>query len=156
EQAGEALRQELTALRDDWAESRRKEIENLRDARARCAAVRRHYGKLWRTCQKEKASLAREQRALATKMLALERWRQHVLPRTDNSPAAEKQLERLARREQVLRAAAEAELSKQEKALGTESTRLEQHANRLDQTEAALTAREEELARRVADFEQRQ
>lgn len=152
EEAAEASRLEVEQLRETCAESRRRELEQARRARARCGALRRHYGKLWRECQKQRAVLARAERSLATRVLAFERWREELLPRAEDAPSAEKRLDRLTRREESLRAETERKLASQEKALHAESCRLEQRARRLDQEQAALIAREEELAQQVSAF----
>src|SRR5581483_5619006 len=89
EEEADALRHQVEGLREKWTESRRQELESLKHTRARCAALRRHYGRLWRECQKRKAALAREQRGLATRLLAFERWRQELLPRAENAPIAD-------------------------------------------------------------------
>lgn len=156
EEAVEACQEEVAKLRDRWIACRREEVEQLHAARAKCVSMRRHYAKLWRACQKEKAALTRDQRTLATKILALEHWRQEVLPRTNDAPDAEKRLAMLIQREEKLRAGTEEELAEKAKGLASEGARLDQRAGQLEKLEKGLTSREEELARQLAEFDVRQ
>jgi hypothetical protein len=153
EERTESVRQQLEELRAEWTERRRQELEPLHESRRQYVALRQRYARLWRHVQRQRAILARDQRALTTKMLALEQWQLEFLPQTDDPPAAERRLERLERKERAQRQEAEEELARQEKALRRECARLEERAQRLDAEEAALTERDDEMCRRLEDFE---
>ncbi len=156
EEIAAGLQERLATLKQKWAARRRKELENLKAVRARCAEARRHYVALWRQCLERRAAVARQQRELAVRMLAMEKWRLEVLARAANAPAAEKRLDKLCRKEEALRAEAERELQHRLESLSAEATRLDDLARCLDQDEAGLEAHQDELARRQAELETQQ
>jgi exonuclease SbcC len=156
EETAAAWVRRLEALRRRWILRRRQEVDALRTARRRCEEVRLQYETLWQDCQQRQAQLAQCQRALAGQTIALERFRQECLTRSSNSPAAEKRLERLRRRNLARIEADERQLAEERSALLAETARLEERAALLRQEEEEFLARQEEWMRQVADWEQRQ
>ncbi len=156
EQTATALVQQLEAVRRRRQEVRRGEIEELRQARAGCETVRQEYLVLIRRFQEQQAELAHEQRELAARRVAVERFRQELLNRAPNSPAAEKRLEKLRRRSSTRLAAVERKVTAQRQTLLAESRRLEERTRQLQQREEELTGLQEQLTRHQAEWEREQ
>jgi chromosome segregation ATPase len=102
------------------------------------------------------AVLAKEQRTLAERALALEQYRQQCISRSANPKTAEKRLERLRRRWASVAASTERKLAAERKALETQSARLEAHARQLQDNADDLATQEADLSARQAAWEERQ
>src|SRR5947209_6374549 len=100
--------------------------------------------------------LAREQRTLAARAVALERHRVELLSAAANSPAAEKRLEKLTRRSAARIEAGERKVTAQRQTLLAESRRLEERTRQLQQREEELAALQEQLAERRTEGEREQ
>jgi len=156
EQTATALVEQLEAVRRRRQERRRLEVEELRQVRTRCEASRQEYLSLIRRFQERQTDLAREQRTLAARTVALERHRLELLNAAANSPAAEMRLEKLTRRAAARIEAGERKVTAQRQTLLAESRRLEEQARRLQQREDELTALQEQLAQRQTEGEREQ
>jgi hypothetical protein len=146
----------LEEMRQRRARRRGQEIEELRVARAQHEQMRRDYALLWEECQNRRAELIREQRELSAKALAVEQFRMELLGRTDDSPAADKRLERLRRRNLARIQTEERDLRRERIALMGETKRLDRRAARLMEQEEKLVAQHEEWMKQVGDWEDRQ
>jgi chromosome segregation protein len=135
---------------------RGKEAEELTAARARCEDLRRAYVALWKECQQRRKELAREQRDMATRTLALEQLRQEVIGAAPNAASAERRLERLRQRTAVRIEASERDIETARKDLAAESDRLDELAERLQRQQKEFAARQEELVRQQAAWEERE
>jgi chromosome segregation ATPase len=100
--------------------------------------------------------LAKEQRVLAERALALEQYRQQCIARAANPRAAEKRLERLRRRWAALGVSAERRLAQERKSLETQAARLEERARQVQHDLDELTAQEAELSTGQAAWERQQ
>jgi hypothetical protein len=156
EQTAAALVVQLEAVRRRRQARRSQEVEELRQARTQCDTVRQEYTFLLRGMQAKHGELAKEQRSLAARAVALEHYRLELLHGAANSPAAEKRLEKLRRRSAARVEAAERKVTAQRQTLLAEGRRLEERARRLQQREDALTALQEQLSQRQNEGEQEQ
>jgi hypothetical protein len=156
EQTATALVEQLEAVRRRRQERRRLEVEELRQVRTRCEAARQEYLALIRRFQERQTDLAREQRTLAARTVALERHRLELLNAAANSPAADKRLEKLTRRSAARIEAGERKVTAQRQTLLAESRRLEERARQLQQREDELAALQEQLAQRQTEGEREQ
>jgi hypothetical protein len=134
---------------------REGERAELREARARCEEARRQSGALWRECELLRAALARQERTLASKALALERYRQELVHRASDSPGAESRLARLERREKERLDEEGRSVRVERQVLLKEAARLEVHGERLTRKEADLEGWEAELDHRDEQVESR-
>jgi hypothetical protein len=136
-----AQREELCRHRlERWEQ----EIESLRRARAQCEEIRRDYAQLWKEFQERRAGLARQQRELTTRALALENLRQELLTRSTDPAAAARRLERLKRQHAVQLKAEEKTLREERQRVADEAQRLNQLAQQLRRDEAEqLTHRQD-------------
>src|SRR5579883_95121 len=135
EELGENQMKRLEEMRQRRARRRGQEIEELRVARAQHEQMRRDYALLWEECQNRRAELILEQRELSAKALAVEQLRQELLGRTDDSPAADKWLERQRRQNLARIQKEERDLRRERIALMGETKRLDRRAARLMQQE---------------------
>lgn len=126
---------------------RAQEREALAAAREQCDEARRQYAALWRECEELRGQLARQETALAGKALALERYRQELIHRAPDSPAAEARIARLEGRERARLAEEAHELAARRRALLAEAARLDELADALRERDDELDGRERELAR---------
>jgi pSer/pThr/pTyr-binding forkhead associated (FHA) protein len=156
EETAAALIEQLEAVRRRRHERRRKEIEDLRQLRSQCEAVRQEYLALLHQFQQRQQDLANEQRALTARIGATEQYREELVNQSANSPAAEKRLEKLQRRISSRIEAAERKLTGQRHAILAETRRLEERARQLQEREAELTTLQEQLTGRLAQWEQEQ
>ncbi len=156
EELAESQMKRLEEMRQRRAHRRGQEIEELRVARAQHEQMRRDYALLWQECQDRRAELIREQRELSAKALAMEQFRQEVVGRTDDSPAADKRLERLRRRNLARIQREERDLRRERAAIMGETKRLDRRAARLIEQEEKLVAQHEEWMKQVGDWEDRQ
>jgi hypothetical protein len=140
-------------LRQRWVGRRRKEAEEWRACRQQSAEVRQHFLALWKEYRGRRASLAKEQRALAVQTLALERFRQECLGRAANPAKAEKRMERLRRKIADRNAQAERDLTRANQMLTAETARLEKRLQQLQEWEEELASRQEELAAGQTEWE---
>jgi hypothetical protein len=155
EAAAERLRH-VDDLRQRWLARRRKEAEEWRACRQQSAEVRQHFLALWKEYRGRRASLTREQRALAVQALALERFRQEWLGRVPNPVKAEKRIERLARKIADRNREAERHLARASQLLTSETARLEKHLEHVQGWEEELANRQEELSERQTEWESQQ
>jgi pSer/pThr/pTyr-binding forkhead associated (FHA) protein len=155
EEAAAALvaRAEETAQRR--ARRRAEEVEEVRQALARCEELRQDYAALWQECQERRAALAREERGLAAQSMAVEHLRQELLGRAPEPAAASRRLERLRRRQAAAVAAEARSLAEQRQRQGAEAARLEERTRELQHQQAGLMSRQEEWSRRQAEAEDR-
>jgi pSer/pThr/pTyr-binding forkhead associated (FHA) protein len=135
---------------------RGKEAEELTAARIRCEDLRRAYVALWKECQQRRKELAREQRDMAARTLALEQLRQEVVGAAPNAAAAERRLERLRKRTATRIEASECDIEMARKDMAAESDRLDELAERLQGQQKDFAARQEELVRQQAAWEERE
>jgi hypothetical protein len=156
ERTATALIEQLEAVRRRRQERRRQEIEELRQTRRQCEALRQKYLLLIHQVQEQEAEFAKQQRALAAQTAAVERYRIECLNRATNSPAAERRLEKLRRRAQARIEAGEREVTAQRQALAAEAHRMEERARHLQRREDELIALQSNLAQRETELEQRQ
>jgi pSer/pThr/pTyr-binding forkhead associated (FHA) protein len=156
EETAEAQVQRLEEMRQRRTRRRSQEIEELRVARAQHEQMRRDYALLWQECQDRRAALIQEHREFAAKALALEQFRQELLGRAEDTPGADKQLERLRRRNLARIQAEERELKRERAALMAETERLDRRAEQLIDREQTLDAGHEDWMKQVADWEDRQ
>jgi hypothetical protein len=156
EELAESQMKRLEDMRQRRARRRGQEIEELRVARAQHEQMRRDYALLWEECQNRRAELIREQRELSAKTLAVEQFRQELLGRTEDSPAADKRLERLRRRNLARIQTEERDLRRERIALMGETKRLDRRASRLMEQEEKLVAGHEDWMNQLGDWEDRQ
>ncbi|MHB1425028.1 MAG: FHA domain-containing protein [Gemmataceae bacterium] len=156
EERTESQMKRLEEMRQRRARRRGQEIEELGVARAQHEQMRRDYVLLWQECQDRRAELIRQQRELAAKSLAVEQLRQELLGRTDDTPRADKRLERLRRRNLARLQEEERDLKRERAALMGETKRLHCRGARLLRQEEALLDRHEEWMKQVADWEEQQ
>ena len=156
EEVAEAQMQHVEEIRQRRMRRRSQEIEELRVARAQHEQMRRDYALLWQECQDRRAELIREHREFAAKALALEQFRTELLGRADDTPEADKRLERLSRRNLARIQAEERDLKRERAALMAETERLDRRAERLIDREQTLVAGHEDWMKQVADCEDRQ
>jgi hypothetical protein len=156
EETAEALAARLEEAGQRWARRRAEEVEEVRQALGRCEELRQDYAALWQECQERRASMAREQRALAAQALALEHLRQELLGRSPDPAATSRRLEQLSKRQAAGVAAQERALEAERKRLAAESARLEAQVRETRRQQAELASRAEEAARaREADEDAR-
>ena len=146
----------LEALHQRRVRRRGQEFHALRVARERHEQLRRDYLLLWQECQNRRTELIRAQRDQAARMIALEQFRQELLGRVDDTPGADKRLERLRRRNLARIQTEERDLAREREALLAEIKRLDDRARLLDEDDEALAAEWEAWARQVAEAEERQ
>jgi pSer/pThr/pTyr-binding forkhead associated (FHA) protein len=159
-QAREALTQRqwlaMVELRRRWSQRRRHELKRVRADLERCAGFRRQYAMLWEECARRRAELEQKERALAERALALEQYRLEYLGQAPDSAAANKRLGRLRRRWAGVVAAAERGLRRERRALEAEAARFRDQAEEVEQRLAEAAQHEEDVARRLADWEHEQ
>jgi len=142
--------------------ARRRELQRgteaveLTAARTRCDDLRQAYVALWKECQQRRKELAREQRDMAARTVALEQLRQEVVGAAPNAAGAERRLERLRRRTAVRIEASESDIEMARKDRAAESDRLDELAERLQGQQKDFAARQEELVRQQAAWEERE
>lgn len=156
EELAESQMKRLEEMRERRTRRRGQEIEELRVARAQHEQMRRDYALLWQESQNRRAELIREQREISAKALAVEQFRQELLGRTDDSPGADKRLERLRRRNLARIQTEERDLRRERAALMGETKRLDRLAAHLMEKEEKLIAQHEDWMKQVGDWEDRQ
>jgi chromosome segregation ATPase len=132
---------------------RRQELAEVQAARARCDEVRRQYSTLWQDHDRLRGALERQERDLASRALALERYRQEVVDQAPNSARAESRLEKLQRRDAARLEAEARDLLADRARLQQERALLDEQAARMHRMEEDLSARQHELATRVGEHE---
>ncbi len=134
---------------------RGKEAEELAGARAQCEDLRRQYVALWEECQQRRKEVARDQRDLAARTLAVEQLRLEVVGKAPHSARAERRMEQLRRRNAARIEASERRMEAVRKGLAAEGGRLDELAGRLRRREDEFAARREELTREQTAWEER-
>ncbi len=146
----------LIDLRERWGKRRQRQVCHLRAQRTACEELRREAVTLQQEWLRRSALVAKEQRALAERALALEQYRQQCISRAASPKVAEKRLERLRRRWVALAASTERTIAQERKSLESQATRLEDRARQLKQDADELAAQEANQSVRQAAWEQRQ
>jgi hypothetical protein len=144
----------LVEVRRGWQGRRHQQVERLRADLAACEALRREWAGLRAECLRRRARLEQVDRSLAERALALEQYRQECIGQAANPRAAEKRLRRLRRRWEALAAVSEKERERQRRVLEAEAARLDEAQRRLQAQTAEILAREADLARRQAAWEE--
>lgn len=151
--------QRLTALiqlRERWDKRRQRQLCRWRTQRSTCEELGRESEAQRQEWLRRSTLLAKEQRTLAERALALEQYRQRWISRAANPKAAEKRLERFRRRWAALAVSAERALAQERKALENQAARLEARARQVQQDADEVTGLEAELSTRQAAWEQQQ
>ena len=146
----------LIDLRERWGKRRQRQVCHLRAQRTACEELRREAVTLQQEWLRRSALVAKEQRTLAERALALEQYRQQCISRAASPKVAEKRLERLRRRWVALAASTERTIAQERKSLESQATRLEDRARQLKQDADELAAQEANQSVRQAAWEQRQ
>jgi Inner membrane component of T3SS, cytoplasmic domain len=135
---------------------RAKEAEELTAGLSRCEDLRRQYVALWKECQQRRKELARDQRDMAARTLALEQLRQEIVAASPNAAAAERRIKQLRRRETLRIEADQRDIETARQDLAAESERLDELAERLQGQQRDFVARQEELVRQQTAWEERE
>jgi chromosome segregation ATPase len=122
---------------------RRGEAAALHGLLARLDTARQSYHDSWQDCERLRAHLDQQTRALSGQAVALERARQELLGKTTDPARAADRLDRLTRGE-IERLDAEA------RRIDEERRKLASERSRLDDQAAAIARREADLAERAA------
>jgi chromosome segregation ATPase len=154
EQELERRETQMLQLRQRWDDRRRRQVLRLRAQRNDSEETRRQGAASRETWDRERTALAREQRALAERALALEQLWQECLGKSANPTAAEKRLEQLRRQWTALFAGEEKFLARERQWVVSEAARLEARLRQLEQQTDQITAGEADLASRQAAWEQ--
>ena len=91
----------VVELRKQWLSQRQTEVKDYQSAKSASEKAFQEYLALGEERRKQIRALDEERKTLTSKSLTLEQYRQQVLARSSDAPAAERRLERLARRWQV-------------------------------------------------------
>jgi chromosome segregation ATPase len=146
----------LAQLRERWNERRRRQVLRLRSRSTACEELRRECAVLREELLRRTTILGQEQRTLAERALAMERYRQECLGKAANAKVAEKRLEHLRRREATLLASAKRSLAEERRRLETLSARTEERSRLVHTQAQELGSQEADLASRQAAWEQQQ
>jgi hypothetical protein len=144
----------LQALRQRWGERRRLELDEIQTLRSRYQDARGGFINLWQECESRQAALAREQREVSAKKLALERLRQIVVGRAADAAAAERRLAKFEQRDRARIEKQDRTLIRGQKMLQTQIARLDSEWKRLHGDEHKLAASCEVFDRRREEWEQ--
>ncbi len=156
EEAAEFQLRRLRHLTRRGEARRGKEAEALAAAQSRCEEARRQYVVLWKECLQRRKEIAREQRDMAARALALEQMRQEVIAAAPNAAAADRRLKRLRKQAAAQVAADEQAVEAVRQDLAAESERLGVLAVSLREGQKDLAVHQEELARREAEWDERE
>jgi hypothetical protein len=146
----------LARLRELWAIRRRRELETLRDERARCLDLQRQCTEVREKALQRNQKLEQQARALRVRALTLEEYRLHFIATADNSARTERRLVRLRRRWDKRFSAAERKLARDAEAYQIARMALEGQADHLIRLNEDLASREEALQRDRAAWEHEQ
>jgi hypothetical protein len=139
--------EQLEEIHRQRRERRQEEDARLAEDRARTEEARRQYSSLWQECERQRETLARQERELGVRALALERYRHETLQQTPDSARAELQLTKVEKSERS-RHESEAQRIEQQRQL------LIAERQRLDELTSSLRRREDELAEGIRRWEQ--
>jgi hypothetical protein len=156
EEAAESQLRRLRNLAHRRDAQRVKEAEGLAASLSRCEDLRRRYIALWKECQQRRKELAREQCDMAARAIALEQMRREIVAAAPDAAGAERRMKRLRRREILRIEAGEMAIEASRKDLAAESDRLDELAERLQAQQKDFAARQEELVRQQAAWEERE
>lgn len=143
----------LGELRQNWVKRRRTELEKLRGERREIEELRKENSELKRRVLEESMSIADVKRTAAEKALALEQYRQELLHKNPNPPAAERRLERLQRRLITQNAEATRSLARHRAILNAEFAKLDARRAELQARAEQVTAAEVELTEKQTAWE---
>jgi hypothetical protein len=146
EQAAERRLSGVNALRAQWKKRRRRELERLQGALTSAVNLHGEYASLRDECLKRQAALDHKERDLAEQTLALEQFRLECTGQSEDSPAAERQLDRLRRRWASLSAGAERSVTHERQVLQVESSRTDERFRHALQLARAVEIREAKQA----------
>jgi hypothetical protein len=146
EEVARAKAERFENERQQLGERVKAEVSALVQARAKHEQMRSEYVALWKECQETRATLAREQRDMAARALALETMLQESLNRLPDPPAATRRLERLQRRHAAQLQAESKALEKEQKRLAAEARRLDDFAQQIRVVQDEVTQRQEAVA----------
>jgi chromosome segregation ATPase len=147
EQLAERRQQSVAAMRARWNKRRRVELERVQTALTAADGLHKDYAVLRDEYFQRQAALEHKERGLAEQALALEQFRLECTGQSEDSPAAEKHLERLRRRWAGLSAAAERTVARERQAIEAEAGRADDHyqqGQKLAREMAALEAKQAE------------
>jgi hypothetical protein len=136
-----------------WQDRRTAELVQLGAARGKCEEARSAYLLSWQECQDRITTLARDQRDLAIRSLAVEELRLELPSRAPDAPAAERRLARLEQRNRIRLQAAEHAVQEGQATLQAEIVRLKEEWQRFREAEATLAERQDGLERLRSDLE---
>jgi hypothetical protein len=154
EEAAAAAVERVEQLQERQHQRRTDEIERARQAQQRFEELRQDYAGLWQECQEKRAELAREQRALTTRAVALEHLRLDLLGRSADPVNLSRRLRRLQKKYIAAVRDEERALAQERRQLATETQRLEERGRQLSIEQDYLAARAEELARQTTAWEE--
>jgi chromosome segregation ATPase len=140
-----SLERQLAAmndLRERWSKRRQRQIGQLRARRRWFEELRRETEAMRQEWVRRSTLLAKQERTLAERALALEQYRQRWIAQASHPKAAEKRLERFRRRLAGLTASAERALVQERKSLEVQVARLEERKRQVQQDMDELTVRE--------------
>lgn len=144
----------LHDLRQQWRVRSQKELNQLRVERAACEQLRRQWAARQRDAVRRQVALARSQRAVAERALALERYRQEVLGQAADPHAAERQIRRLRRAVAVVSGKEARALASERDRILREAARLESLHDQLERISNDLSTREAGLNCRLTEWEE--
>jgi hypothetical protein len=156
EEAAAAAVERVEQLQERQHQRRSEEIELARMARLRFEELREDYAGLWQECQERRAELAGEQRALATRAVALEHLRLDLLGRSPDPANLSRRLVRLQKKYAAAVRAEEQALTQERRRLTAETQRVEEHARQLRREQDNLATRCEALAQQTTAWEEHQ
>jgi hypothetical protein len=126
---------------------RQEEVRELARARERSEEARRQYSSLWQECEHLRGTLLRHEQTLASRTLALDRFRHEQVHQAPNSARAEARLARLERREAQ---ALEGEL----RHLEAQRDLLAAERRRLDELAGLLKRQGDDVAERLRQYQE--
>ena len=118
--------------------------------------MRRQYIALWKECQLRRKELSREQCDMAARAVGVEQMRREIVATAPDAAGAERRMKRLRRREILRIEAGEKAIETARQDLAAESDRLDELAERLQAQQKDFVARQMELVRQQATWEERE
>lgn len=155
-QAAKRREDTLCELYQLWGRRRSTEIAQLRQARAAADAERESWAALRDAWLRGRARLLRDQQDVATRQLALEKYRQECIEAAERPALAERRLERLRKQWLAWTAGHGRELNRLAATLAVESESLDARTTHCRRDEAALQLRACGLAELAADADRAQ
>jgi len=156
EAASTGFQATVAELRRRWGKRRKEELEQLRGERAANDKLRQEGMALREEWWRRTATLEEQQRVLAEKELALERYRQQILTSTEDAAATERGVERLRRRWARQNAALVRASTEGLRKLQAEAAQLAAQGVVLQKQNDALTRRETAVAEQQTALEHRE